>query len=347
MKGPIRVLVVDGRARAPCALDAILACDQRLRIAGCVRDAESALAFLEQEVVDVIVMDLGEDRYETTRRIMESRPSPIVLCSVSAGPDEMADVFKAMEAGAVAVAARPSALETSGDRHTADELRQTVALMSEVKVVRRWPRRTTSPTLRTRAPQGATRVVGIGASTGGPPALQTILAALPKDFSLPILIVQHISRGFLPGLAAWLGQTTALHVQIAANGLQPMPGHAYLAPDDYHLELDKSGCMRLVRESRDDGLRPSVDRLFRSLALHCGNGAVGVLLTGMGRDGAAELKTMHECGAHTIAQDRETAVVHGMPGVAIALAAATEVLPLDGIAPALCRIALQHEVRHG
>lgn len=338
----VRVLAVDGRATPLWPLNAILAADSRVDVVGCVDDGNSALAFLQRERVDVVVMDLGDDRYEATRRIMETRPVPIVLCSRAAEPGEVANVFKSLEAGAVAVVARPASPDDPAYARVASELRRMTVLMSEVKVVRRWPRRGRSA-LPPVEPGCGSGVVGIGASTGGPPALQAILAALPKDFALPILIVQHISKGFLPGLAAWLDQTTALNVQIAANGLRPMPGHAYLAPDDFHLELDAAGRIRLVHDARDNTLCPSIDRMFRSIATHCGAHATGVLLTGMGRDGAAELKTLRECGAHTIAQDRDTSVVHGMPGVAIGLGAATEILPIDGIAEALRRMARQHE----
>jgi two-component system chemotaxis response regulator CheB len=175
----------------------------------------------------------------------------------------------------------------------------------------------------------------MGASTGGPPVLQTILSGLPKDFPVPLLIVQHIARGFLPGMVDWLSQTTGLRVQIAAHGAIPLPGHAYVAPDDFHLAADARGHLVLAREDAEGGLRPAVSYLFRSLADSYGANAVGVLLTGMGKDGAAELKRMKAHGAYTIAQDRDSSIVHGMPGAAIELGAATQVLPADKIAGAL------------
>ena len=178
-------------------------------------------------------------------------------------------------------------------------------------------------------------MIGIGASTGGPPVLQTILAALPKDFPVPLLIVQHIAPGFVAGLVEWLNQTTGLKVHVAAYGVQPLPGHVYLAPDDFHMGIRAGGEIALSREQPENGLRPAVAHLFRSLADVCGPRAVGVLLTGMGKDGALELKKLKDCGAFTIAQDRETSVVHGMPGEAISLGAAVRVLPADKIAAAL------------
>lgn len=172
-----------------------------------------------------------------------------------------------------------------------------------------------------------------------------MLGALPADFTAPVLVVQHITAGFLPGLVEWLDQASALKVLIAEHGAQAQPGHVYLAPDDRHLTLDAYGRLRLGHEPAENGLRPAVDRLFRSLAEHCGANAVGVLLTGMGRDGARELRTLRDCGAATLVQDAATSVVHGMPGAAIALDAAGQVLPIHQIADALCRIVQPTEKR--
>jgi two-component system chemotaxis response regulator CheB len=179
------------------------------------------------------------------------------------------------------------------------------------------------------------KLIGIGASTGGPPVLQTILSSLPREFPVPLLIVQHIAHGFLPGMVEWLNQSTALSVHVATHGTIPLPGHVYVAPDDFHLAADVHGYLTLTHAAPEGGLRPAVSYLFRSLAQTCGMNAIGVLLTGMGRDGAAELKQMRDCGAYTIAQDRDSSVVHGMPGQAIELGGATQVLPADRIAGAL------------
>lgn len=347
----VNVLIVDGSAAMRRVLRGVLESEPGFRLAGSVDDGAAALKFLEEGKADIAVIDIaqaeshmsGLDGYEVTRRIMETSPLPIVLCSATSDPAEVATAFRAIEAGAVAVVAKPEMPGRPEFERQAAELRKMVRLMSEVKVVRRWPRKNAPK----RWPEvAATRsgigVVGIGASTGGPPALQAILGSLPRDFALPILIVQHIARGFLPGLAEWLGQTTPLQVQIAANGVEPRPGHVYLAPDDFHMELGDDGRIRLTREPPENGLRPSVDRLFRSMAASCGPKTVAVLLTGMGRDGARELKSLSDAGAHTIAQDLASSVVHGMPGTAISLGAAREVLHVDHIADALSRIAGKH-----
>jgi len=290
-----------------------------------------------------VVMDVHMPRldgFEATRRIMETRPLPIIICTGTAAPQDVAVAFRSMEAGAVACVEKPVALGADFEPRL-HNLLQTVRLMSEVKVVRRWNRLRSAPAtlpangLPNPRVTAGTRLIGIGASTGGPLVLQTILSGLPKDFPVPLLIVQHIARGFLPGMVDWLSQTTGLRVHIAAHGATPLPGHAYVAPDDFHLAADARGHMVLAREEAESGLRPAVSYLFRSLADSYGANAVGVLLTGMGKDGAAELKRMRAHGACTIAQDRDSSIVHGMPGEAIELGAATHVLPADKIAGAL------------
>ena len=184
-------------------------------------------------------------------------------------------------------------------------------------------------------------MVAIGTSTGGPPVLQPILAGLPKNFPIPVLIVQHIAAGFLPGLVDWLNQTTGFPTHIAAQGESLLAGHTYLAPDGYHMGLGGFGQIVLSKQQPENGLRPSVSYLFRSVAAVCGANAIGVLLTGMGRDGAEELKFLKELGAVTIAQDEESSVVHGMPGEAIKMGAASHVLAPDKIPALLAALAVK------
>jgi len=353
----IRVLVADDSKVARMLLVHLLESDPRIQVVGVVNDGEAALDFLERQKPDVILMDLhmpGLDGFETTRRIMETRALPIVICTATLNAKDVAISFRSMEAGAVACLEKPVSREHPGYEALAADLLQTIKLMSEVKVVRRWPRArlagaADAPPRAVEEPSAPAnlRLIGMGASTGGPPVLQTILAGLPKEFNTPILIVQHIAPGFLPGLVDWLNQTTAWHVQIAAHGVTPKPGHAYLAPDDFHMGIAPSGRIMLSREGPIGGLRPAVAYLFRTLAEVCGPQAVGVILTGMGRDGAAELKLMRDAGAETIAQSRETSVVHGMPGEAIAMDAATHILATDKIADALVTLVRRPGVAKG
>jgi two-component system, chemotaxis family, protein-glutamate methylesterase/glutaminase len=341
----IKVLVADDSPVMRALLVQLINAEPDFQVVGAVSDGRGAIDFLERSDTrtDVLLVDIhmpSLDGFETTRRIMETRPLPIIICTATADPRELAVAFRSMEAGAVACVEKPVALGPDFEQRQRNLL-QTLRLMAEVKVVRRWSRRP-APSVATPsewrpavAAVPLSRVVGIGASTGGPPVLQTILSALPKDFAAPILIVQHIAPGFLGGMVEWLNETTGLRVHIAAHGAAALPGHAYVAPDDLHMAADAHGRLLLAREPPEAGLRPAVSYLFRSLANAYGASAIGVLLTGMGKDGAAELKEMKDRGAYTIAQDRDTSIVHGMPGAAIERGAATVVLPAGRIAGAL------------
>lgn len=181
------------------------------------------------------------------------------------------------------------------------------------------------------------RVIGIGTSTGGPQALQLLLRQLPSNCP-PVICVQHISVGFLPGLVNWLKQDCAADIRIAQAGDRPAPGRIYFAPSECHLTLDAQGKFRLLKTSPVDGHRPSITVMFESLAQYYGRRTVGILLTGMGQDGAEGLRQIREVGGFTIAQDEATSVVFGMPQVAIELGAAMQILPIDAIAPKLSQL---------
>ncbi|MDR7150087.1 two-component system chemotaxis response regulator CheB [Hydrogenophaga palleronii] len=337
------MLVAEDFAVTRMFLVHLLESDPQIRVVGAVGDGQAAVDFVLKNQPDVVLMDLYMPRldgFEATRQIMETQPLPIVICSAVADPKDLDIIFRSLEAGAVACIEKPVGSGHVQFETNAANLLQTVKLMSEVKVVRRLKRSRQAPAPATRAAPwqrapAEIKLVGIGTSTGGPPVLQSVLAALPRDFPAPVLIVQHIARGFLTGMAEWLRQTSGLQVHIGAYGTQPLPGHVYLAPDDFHMGIGKSGQIILTREEPENGMRPAVSFLFRSLAKTYGPNALGVLLTGMGKDGAAELKLMRDKGAITIAQDSESSIVHGMAGEAIALEGVTHVLPADKIAAAL------------
>lgn len=341
----IKVLVVEDSHVIQELLVRILRSDPAIEVIGRAADGSEAIDFLAREKPDVITMDIHMphmDGLEATRRIMETLPVPIVIVSANWNPDEVALTFQAMEAGAVALAEKPRGLGHPDYAEMAATLVQTVKNMSEVRVIRRWPksRPLASPAPLPAAPVAeptlaAVTCIAVGASTGGPPVLNTILSGLPKDLAVPVLIVQHIADGFVQGMAFWLAQATGWPVLIAAHGQETRPGHAYLAPDGAHMGLDVQGRIVLSTEAPENGLRPSVGHLFRSVAATQGERSVGVLLTGMGRDGAEELKLMKDKGAVTIAQDQQSSVVHGMPGEAIKLDGATYILPPEKIPPIL------------
>ena len=344
MPAPIQVLIVDDSAVACELLRHILESDPGIKVARCVRDGAEALEALATTMPDVITMDIhmpGMNGFEVTRQIMETRPVPVVIVSASFDPQEVANAFNAMEAGAVAALEKPRGPAHPEHAKAARQLVATVKAMAGVRVVKRWPRArhvartptSAAPTRKATAAHSAEiRLVAIGASTGGPPVLQTLLAALPKPFPAPIVIVQHISAGFSQGLAEWLSQTAGLPVAIARHGKRAEPGHAYIAPDGLHLAVEKTGVFTCTPGEPENGMCPAVSSLFRSIAHNYGASAAGVLLTGMGRDGADGLKLMRDHGAVTFAQDKESSVIHGMPGAAITLEAAVYILPPEGIA---------------
>lgn len=345
----INVLVAEDSTATRTFLVHLLESDPQIRVIGVVNNGQAALDFVKENKPDVVLMDIHMPRldgFEATRRIMETQPVPIVICSATPRAKDVVVTFQAMEAGAIACIEKPLGREHGDFEAMAAQLLETVKLMSEVKVVRRTARSRRAPLPAAHPPEwqraaAQIKLIGIGASTGGPPVLQTILAGLAKDFPAPVLVVQHIARGFLAGMAEWLNQTTGLQVHIASYGTTPLPGHVYLAPDDFHMGIGAGGAIVLTREEPENHLRPAVSFLFRSLAEGYGPNALGVLLTGMGKDGAVELKAMKDKGAITIAQDQESSVVHGMPGVAIALGGATHVLPADKIADALVALVNQ------
>ena len=347
----VKVLIVEDSPVIRDFLVHILEADPQTRIVATAKDGKEALEAVETFKPDVVTMDINMPRmngFEATRRIMETQPTPIVIVSGSWDPREVETAMRALEAGALAAIPRPAGIGHPEHARDARELVETLRLMSEVKVVRRIPRRPTEeavlrpPLPEVRQPdfpERAIQVVAIGASTGGPPVLSTILSGLPRDFSIPILVVQHMAAGFIQGFAEWLHHATGFPVQLAAHNDRMLPGHAYIAPDGFQMKVAPGGRISLAADDPENGLRPSVSCLFRSVAETYGENAAGTLLTGMGRDGADELLLMKQQGAITVAQDEATSVVFGMPGEAVRLHAASFVLPPEQIASMLARLA--------
>lgn len=343
----IKVLIVEDSPVVQQLLHHILSSDPEIRVIGTTTNGEEALKAMDRMKPDVITMDINMPKMsglEATRKIMETNPVPIVIVSGSWDIKEVVTTFRAMEAGALAVVQKPVGICHPDYEATARELVQNVKLMSEVKVVRRWTRSQRKDGIpAVRPPAGvkpdrtpaAFKLVVIGASTGGPIVLQNILSRLPKDFPAPVLIVQHIAPGFVQGFVEWLAQSSGFPVHLPEDCEHLQPGHVYVAPDGCHTKVEMGGRIALVDDEPENGHRPSISYLLRSVAYVFGQSAIGVLLTGMGKDGAEELKLMKEKDTVTIVQDEKSSVVYGMPGEAIKLNAATYVLPPEKIAAVL------------
>jgi two-component system chemotaxis response regulator CheB len=350
----IRVLLVDD---SPLVLEIVrrmLASTPDIDVVGTAMNGVEALERVPRLCPDVLCTDLHMphmDGLKLTRAVMAQHPLPILVMSASVQPSQQHTIFTLLEAGAIDILAKPQGGLEADFAAMAPELAYKIRVLSGVKVFCRRPAgpgnspQAPSP-LPLPAPSGdrpiwsdrRPRIVGIASSTGGPQALETLLGALPVGFPLPILCAQHIAQGFMAGLVQWLAGRCALPVRTAREGDLPQPGCVYFPPDDRHLEIDDQGHLRCSASTLPGGHRPSADRLLHSLARGFGADALGVVLTGMGDDGAQGLLAIHQAGGRTIAQDKASSVVFGMPASAIALGAAQSVLSLDAIAPSLLQV---------
>jgi len=339
---PIRVLLVDDSPVALAVLKRLLATSTDIEVVGTAPNGKEALEMIPRLKPRVICTDYlmpVMDGLEFTRQVMAEYSCPILVISSTVRPDNTDRVFPLLEAGAVDVFPKPgNALDADG--HIARQLVKKIKLISQVPVVTRrakstpFTRQGSTPAAHTgtfprprASASAAVQIVAVGASTGGPQVLQTILGRLPANYPVPILCVQHISAGFLQGLVDWLSSQCALKVEIARPGEAPRAGTIYFPPEGKHLEIDASGLMTASLKPPVDGHRPSVTHTFQSVAQQFGSAAVAVLLTGMGRDGADGMLSIAEAGGVTIAQNEASCVVFGMPRQAIELAAARYVLP--------------------
>lgn len=325
----IRVLVVDDSPLVVEILRAILERDPDLRVIASASNGVEAVALTRRLRPDLVTMDVRMpvmDGLQATQAIMAETPTPILVVAGSVADDTNL-AFRAIEAGAIDVVEKPVApLE---DAYSALDLVQRARLVASVPTIRR-PRRA-SP-LATPGATSARGIVGIVASTGGPPALATVLGGLPADFPCPILIVQHIAHGFLGGLAEWMSQQVRLRVRVAERGEPARPGTAYFAPEDSHLVIDQDLVLRLLKDPPVDGHRPSGTVMLQSLARHAARQAVGVVLTGMGRDGAQGLLELRAAGGRTLCQDERTSLIFGMPRIALENGAAERAVRLEALA---------------
>jgi two-component system chemotaxis response regulator CheB len=326
----IRVLVADDSPAVVDMLSLLLSEDAAIEVVGRATDGRRAVELARELRPDVITMDVLMpvlDGLEATAAIMADAPSRVLI--VSSVDERQLDLsFRAMAVGALEVIRKPTPKEAADIRAWGARVAEAVRLMAEVPVVTRAGRRRGRASVAPECPR--VDAIGIVASTGGPPVLASLLASLPHELPAPILVAQHLASGFTDGFARWLAQTTALTVAIAAPHALAQPGCVYLPPDSHHLEVTPDGLFAIARGEGD--LIPSGDRLLRSLAGAYGARACGVVLTGMGADGADGLLALRRAGGLTLAQDETTCTVFGMPRVARDNGAARHMLPPDLIA---------------
>ncbi len=355
------VVVVDDSPVQRRFLRAAVDADPGFSVCGEARNGREAVALVARLRPAVVLMDLDlpvMGGIEAIELIMASTPTPILVYSAFVGGTDSGNAVEALAAGAVDVLAKPGPEDTGTLESYAEALRRRLRMVSRIRVI-------THPRGRLReqglhaAPLGATasgrrplgaapvlepplpssgdaRLVAIGASTGGPQALLTVLGCLPADLAQPVLVVQHMAEGFIPGLVSWLDDLVPLSVVVGGSGRRLEPGTVTVAPSGGNL-LVQDDRLRTLATPPDAGQFhvPGIDAAFRSVASVLGASAVGVLLTGMGRDGALGLKEMRDRGAPTLGQDEASCAVYGMPAAALAAGAVERQLPLEQIGPAL------------
>ena len=317
---PLRVLVADDSPTARRRLIEALTADADFEVVGEASNGEEAIARCAELHPDVVMLDLEMSRLDgvrVTEAIMTTRPTPILI--VSADDPRSPGVQSAIAAGAVDALAKRGPAETDA----AFDLRllRAVRLVSKVRVI---TRRVARPVTAVTAadPQTRRELVAIGGSTGGPSAVVDLLKGLPRDFPAPILLVLHLGASFGYGFSEWLGSVTPLRVVEAVHGAALTAGVVHVCPPDRHLVL-RGDRIALTSDPERHFCRPSVDVLFESVAAEVGAAAIGCLLTGIGRDGAAGLLRMRQAGALTLAQDESSSTVYGMPRAAMELGAVT------------------------
>ncbi len=333
----MRVGIVNDLPTAAEALRRVVSQRPDYDVIWIARDGAEAVAHCVRDQPDIILMDLimpGMGGVEATRRIMAETPCAILIVTANVGANATG-VFEAMGYGAVDAIDTPALNPGNPDTGAApllaklDRIRKNIAGITEMLFA--IPAPLASPLMERQ-------LVAIGASAGGPAALAKLLSALPRQFPAAIVIVQHVDGRFSSGLADWLSQQSPHPVRLAEAGDRPVAGTVLLARGNDHLRLKSNGELKYTSEPHEYAYRPSVDVFFQSICDFWQHDAVGVLLTGMGRDGAVGLKALRDKGCHTIAQDEATSTVYGMPKAAAKLNAADEILPLEQIAPKLAAI---------
>ena len=333
----MKIAIVNDMPMAVEALRRALAFEPAHQVVWVARNGAEAVQLCAENTPDLILMDLimpVMDGVEATRRIMAETPCAIVIVTVDR-QQNVHRVFEAMGHGALDVVDTPALGAGNAQEAAAPLLRK---ILNIGWLIGEKPTRSRPTPTAQRSSASCQRLVAIGSSAGGPAALEVLLKGLPKDFSAAIVLVQHVDQVFAAGMAEWLASASGLDVRLAREGEPPQAGAVLLAGTNHHIRLLKNGTLAYTAEPVNEIYRPSIDVFFESVASYWNGDAIGVLLTGMGRDGAQGLKLMRQQGYLTIAQDQQSSAVYGMPKAAAAIDAAVEIRPLERIAPRLQEI---------
>ncbi|MDI6703892.1 MAG: chemotaxis response regulator protein-glutamate methylesterase [bacterium] len=336
MSDKIRVLVVDDSLVAREMIITILSSDKDIEIVGQAKNGIEAVEMTERLRPDLITMDIHMPHMnglEAIGQIMAYFPTPILVVTASVIKEDMDLTFESLRAGALDVVEKPAPENWMGISSIGKDLIKRVKLLSQIEVITHLKGRKRPSTLPPKITKEGVKfkVIGMAASTGGPSALLEILSSLPEDFPGCITIVQHIADGFTQGLVEWLDRESKIRVKEAKEGDRLDPGTALIAPNRFHMLVSEEGRIELNKKPPVFGHRPSADVLLPSVASVFRDRSIGVILTGMGKDGAEGLKAIKEKGGVTISQSEETCVVFGMPKAAIDLKVVDRILPIDRI----------------
>lgn len=336
----IRVLIVEDSPLVAQVIETVLEEDLEIEVVGIARNGKEAVDLALRVKPDIITMDIVMpvmDGVEATKQIMSYSPTPILILSSSVFEKKMDFVFKAMAYGALDVMDKKAFELGAGVEFGAKfEFVSKIKFLSKIKVVThpmaKMEKLSRDYREKAQHGKGEDKIVGIVASVGGTEAIKTILQRLPGGFASPILIVQHITPGFVEGFVDWLGKSVSLKVKLAGDGEAVKSGCVYVAPDGVHMEVSRDGKIVLGKKDKATKYVPSGTVLLESLAEAYGDRTIGVILTGMGDDGVDGIEKIYKKGGYTIAQDEKSCVVYGMPKVAVEKRVVNEVVALDEIA---------------
>lgn len=338
----IRVVIVDDSLIARELIKKILETDTQVKVVGEAKNGKEAIEMVAALRPNIVTLDLRMpvmDGFEAIEQIMAFNPTPILVITATSFEKKQEIIFEALTLGALDIVAKPSPEMWADFPRVAAELIKKVKMLSSIPVITHLKGRNRGlGRIYISKKVEAFKVIAIGASTGGPRAILRILNRLPEDFPAGIVIVQHIAPGFIKEMVKWLDKNCKISVKLAKEGEKIVPGQALVAPNDLHLFVKEKRRIELAKTLPVGGHRPSVNVLFSSVASVYKSNAIGVILTGMGKDGVEGMKDIRDMGGQTIAQDEESCVVFGMPKVTIERVGVDKIVPLEVIAEEIIKM---------